>query len=261
MKFKNFLLQEDNEFNSFLKEIKTSCSEFIQHSNFPIYRGMMKHSEPFTSDSSKTDRQPKDSASDKLFNNGFNLAMELEFGIPLIRKKSYFCSKTYDLACEFSKPSGIYFIFPTNGYSILASYQIYDSYVDISTISEHALHKLNLTHFEQMRYLLNIPELTLEKFNKYQEDLSLSALKQDKEQVLTFLEHEFFKEYMYHMHNSISTVNKHPGAEIMFINSSKYYRINIEFCTDKLKYKNTGYADYYDKLYLKLLEEIKNATK
>lgn len=252
MRFNQFLLNESNKFDDFLKVIKANCSEFLAETTLPIFRGI-KNGNTFATVESRNDRTPKDSKNDITFNLGFNLGIEKLFKISQIRKKALFCCNTYSQAVSYGK---VNFVFPKNGFNIIFSNEIYDSYEDFN--------------FEDLQHLpRNWPVLMDLLANPKAIDYSLldfvneaEKLKFSKDEIEQFFNSiaEKIEEEKYVSTKNPSIATEKKRAHELLLLGDRFYTINIGFAAKELGVKDDESANFETNLYKKLVETINAKT-
>lgn len=114
------MLLEDLDKHS-LDKIKKECSDFIEHNNRPLFRGMSDKGS-ITQVPIRTDRKPLTGSIEA--SSLFNYWFEQEFGFKDIRMKTAFVSTSFKQAKEYGT---IYVIFPVNRTKVFFNENVRDS--------------------------------------------------------------------------------------------------------------------------------------
>lgn len=250
MKFKQYLTEAE-DFDKFLSNIKSDCSDFLNDTKKPFWRGVRK-SNTFSVDEANENRKPKDSADDLFFNNGFNLALEEMTKIPLIRTKAMFCTSGFSQTTIYGAP---HFIFPSNGCKYIFSNEVYDSYEDIH-LTSHEYDTIFQNDWSAAHYiLLTKKDLTIDKCLQLAKEKGFDS--KDVKKFIKDLSSIFSGDYGYIISNDAGkATEKKVTHEILCVGSKKFYKINVEFLRKQLKMKDDKSAVFYDNMYLKILEKI-----
>lgn len=237
MKIKELLF--DRKTISFLHTIKKECSSFIQDSTLPLYRGSWTDNVVYFLDK-RSDRRPRDSAKDVIFNNLFNITIEHLFGVPKIRTKSIFVTKNWSQAHYYGEAS---YVFPQNGYKLAYGKRIHDSFEDVT--NEQSLKPL-------FDWFDNNDHDTLEKFKNF--------FNHDEQKINLFYNYakQFKSEYGYELTSSIKDAEKDFNrslGEILILDAG-IYAVNCKSAAKLLGIKDTATADFENIVYKSLLEKI-----
>lgn len=236
MSFKEFLAEQNspNELSdTMLKLIRANCSNFISHSSAPMLRGIMSNTQNkltngnkfFMIEKIKTDRPPRDSAGDFMFNFLFNLGAETITGESLLRTKTLFCTGDTSIAQFYGNT---FFVFPQNRFKFMSSTSVADSYKNLQELQTDVLQELKKHKSDDVidaYNFLNDSELARRQGNIDLKSLEQIAGKKVKH-VLEKAVHDTFKSTHKYKHTGDIDSFVKTGSEILIYGIPYVYLIN-----------------------------------
>ena len=248
------------------KEVAKNCKLFLEGSKgLPMYRGMPAQLGQegkiisFAKKTIRTDRRPRNSGDDAIFQWTFNTAINEMYKIPAVRNMSLFATGSENFAGIFGD---LYFVFPIGKFNYLWSPEVHDSYEDIT------LNKNISYTFDKIFDYYKWAEKVLQPFLRDKlnvADYKLSTLKKSNDEnirgIKKWLVPVFKDEYKYQYNTDLEKAIK-SSNEIFIIAPGEYYILSVEFIAKGLGiYVGEDDSRYVYKKFLEAMEQIASDAK